>query len=64
MPLASVPPASPCVNICALDAHGYCIGCYRTIEEIASWQHLTVSEQRAVLRLLGERAAERGPKTK
>ncbi|HUE11883.1 MAG TPA: DUF1289 domain-containing protein, partial [Steroidobacteraceae bacterium] len=47
--MSEVPPASPCVNICALDAYGYCVGCYRTIEEIASWGSLTAAQQRAVL---------------
>lgn len=29
---------SPCVKICKLDAMGrYCIGCGRTLEQIASW---------------------------
>ena len=48
----------PCVNICVLDSHGYCIGCYRTIEEIARWRSMSASEQWAVLRLLGERARD------
>jgi uncharacterized protein len=55
-------PASPCINVCALDEYGYCIGCYRTIGEIASWRSLSASEQRAVLRQLAERAAVRAPK--
>ena len=55
-------PASPCVNICILDTHGYCIGCYRTINEIAAWGRLSASDQRAVLVLVGQRAAERAPK--
>jgi predicted Fe-S protein YdhL (DUF1289 family) len=47
--------ASPCVNVCTLDAHKVCIGCGRTIEEIAIWSRLSVEEQRAVC----ERAAQR-----
>jgi len=60
--MPDLPPASPCINICILDAHGYCVGCYRTIEEIAAWGRMSASDQRAVLRLLGKRAAERAPK--
>ncbi|NNM61788.1 MAG: DUF1289 domain-containing protein, partial [Steroidobacteraceae bacterium] len=30
-------PLSPCISICALDEHGYCRGCYRTLKEIANW---------------------------
>jgi predicted Fe-S protein YdhL (DUF1289 family) len=47
--------ASPCVNVCTLDAHQVCIGCGRTIDEIASWSRLSAEEQRAVC----ERAARR-----
>jgi len=57
-------PASPCVNLCVLDAHGYCIGCYRTMSEIAAWGTLSASDQRAVLVLLGKRAAQGAPKPK
>ena len=57
-------PASPCVNLCVLDAHGYCIGCYRTMGEIAAWGRLSAPDKWAVLVLLGKRAAERAPKPK
>ena len=62
--MPDMPPESPCVNICALDARGYCIGCYRTIEEIAGWRSMSSAEQWAVLRLVGERAARRAAKPK
>ena len=55
-------PESPCVNICVLDARGYCIGCYRTMTEIVAWGRLSARDQRAMLALLGRRAAERAPK--
>jgi predicted Fe-S protein YdhL (DUF1289 family) len=32
---AAVP--SPCINICRLNAQGLCIGCRRTLSEIAEW---------------------------
>lgn len=56
-------PQSPCVNICVLDAGGYCVGCYRTINEIARWRSLSAAEQQAVLRQLPEREASRAPKS-
>lgn len=29
---------SPCVAVCQIDrASGYCLGCWRTIEEISGW---------------------------
>ncbi|MDB5969485.1 MAG: hypothetical protein JWQ90_1935 [Hydrocarboniphaga sp.] len=34
----SLPPASPCVSICELDAAAkVCIGCGRSLDEIAEW---------------------------
>lgn len=31
------PVESPCVDICRLDENGYCVGCFRTGQEIADW---------------------------
>lgn len=28
---------SPCVGVCELDPLGYCAGCHRSGQEIASW---------------------------
>ncbi len=40
---------SPCVNVCAIDpAGGYCMGCYRTLDEIAAWVNLDSAERLAV----------------
>ena len=48
--------ASPCVNVCRMDAKsGYCEGCRRTLEEIASWSIYNAAEKRAVLALLPAR---------
>ena len=33
----------------------YCLGCWRTLPEIAAWGSLTDEEQRAVLRQLEQR---------
>lgn len=30
-------PESPCVGICRLNAESYCLGCGRSISEIAEW---------------------------
>ena len=32
---------SPCIGLCTLDDAGFCRGCYRTGEEIASWLALS-----------------------
>ena len=48
--------ASPCVNVCRMDAaSGYCEGCGRKLDEIASWSIYTAAEKRAVLALLPAR---------
>ncbi|MBV8741126.1 MAG: DUF1289 domain-containing protein [Sinobacteraceae bacterium] len=39
------PPPSPCTGVCALDADGYCAGCFRTGDEIGRWLALSVEEQ-------------------
>jgi hypothetical protein len=48
-------PMSPCINVCALGADGYCSGCGRSLEEIAAWSRLTAEQQWAVLRRVEER---------
>jgi predicted Fe-S protein YdhL (DUF1289 family) len=53
-------PASPCINVCALDATGLCAGCLRTIEEIAGWSAMSAEEQRSLIATLGERRKLRG----
>jgi len=47
---------SPCNSVCRIDAvTGFCLGCKRTLEEIADWPMLTDGEKRAVLRALAAR---------
>ena len=51
-------PASPCINVCALDAGQRCQGCGRTLDEIAGWGRMSASERWAVIaRLENARAA-------
>jgi uncharacterized protein len=38
-------PASPCMNVCVLDAARTCVGCRRTIDEIANWARMSAAEQ-------------------
>jgi predicted Fe-S protein YdhL (DUF1289 family) len=46
------PVPSPCVDICRLDAQGLCIGCRRTIDEIAEWSRASEARRREILRQL------------
>ncbi|MBL8699020.1 MAG: DUF1289 domain-containing protein [Alphaproteobacteria bacterium] len=44
---------SPCIAVCRLDpATGLCIGCGRSIDEIANWPDLGEAERRAILERL------------
>lgn len=53
---------TPCKNICQLDrVRGLCIGCGRTLAEIASWRDMTDAERRAVMGGLDERLKRLGP---
>lgn len=47
--------ASPCVNICRLDAQGLCIGCRRTLGEIAEWSQASDARRLAILSALKTR---------
>jgi uncharacterized protein len=50
--------ASPCVSICVIDqASGWCIGCYRTLEEIAGWIDFSTAERRTIVAELAQRRA-------
>jgi predicted Fe-S protein YdhL (DUF1289 family) len=47
---------TPCVNICLLDdATGLCIGCGRSIDEIARWSAMSETERRNIMALLPAR---------
>lgn len=51
------PAPSPCIQLCKIDvASGWCVGCYRTLEEISHWSTKTTAEQYAVLAVLNDRA--------
>ena len=52
--------ASPCINVCEMDAgSGLCVGCLRTLDEIAAWGALDSNAKRAVLAALPSRRIEK-----
>jgi uncharacterized protein len=51
----SAAPPSPCINVCRLDAQGFCVGCLRTGAEIARWMAMSPAEQWRLLAQLAER---------
>jgi len=52
---------SPCTNVCRLDWDGViCLGCGRTVEEIANWLDYTDDERRRATEAAANRLAGRG----
>ena len=57
-PEASV--ASPCISVCRMDAAaGLCVGCLRTLDEIAAWGVLDDAARRRVWQAIAARRAHR-----
>jgi len=50
-------PTSPCIDVCRLDSNDRCVGCGRTLDEIARWSRMSEDEQRAVLERLRRAAS-------
>ena len=51
---------TPCVKICTVDARrGICLGCGRTIDEIARWSAMSAAERRRIMSELPARRADR-----
>ena len=54
--------ASPCVMVCAVDGEsGLCLGCFRTLKEIAGWRALNDAERAAVMAELPSRRSQVDP---
>ena len=50
--------ASPCVMACVVDQqHGYCPGCWRTMNEISFWHRYDTAQKHAVLAQIEARRA-------
>lgn len=68
-------PQSPCVNICVMHPHeALCVGCLRTLDEIAAWGSLPAQRRQQIIADLparkpllkkrrGGRAGRRGTET-
>jgi uncharacterized protein len=47
---------SPCVNVCVMDPkRGVCLGCCRSLDEIAAWGGMTDEEREKIMAALPER---------
>jgi predicted Fe-S protein YdhL (DUF1289 family) len=50
---------SPCIKVCQMDpARGLCIGCCRTLDEIARWGAMNDAERESVLSVLEKRKSD------
>jgi len=55
-------PLSPCTGVCRIDpASGWCLGCRRTLEEIADWAMLSPRGKAAVWSDLEARGPRKWP---
>ncbi|MEZ5774632.1 MAG: DUF1289 domain-containing protein [Hyphomicrobiaceae bacterium] len=53
---------TPCIDICTMDPKsGLCLGCRRTIREIAAWASLSPAERRRIMSELPARPLPQGP---
>jgi predicted Fe-S protein YdhL (DUF1289 family) len=44
------PVVTPCVKVCVVDTEsGLCLGCLRTLDEIATWASLTDEDRAAIV---------------
>lgn len=47
---------SPCISVCRMDASGeLCLGCLRTLDEIAAWGRMGDADKRKVWALVAQR---------
>jgi uncharacterized protein len=52
---------TPCIAVCMIDPRtGLCLGCGRTLPEIARWHRIDNAERLAIMELLPGRMAEAG----
>ena len=54
--------ATPCIKVCVVDgASSLCLGCFRTLSEIAGWSGLTDDQRAAVMADLPARRSRADP---
>jgi len=60
-PESQTPVPSPCNSVCRMASDGvYCVGCFRTLDEIAGWAGFDDARRRLVWRQLRQRKAQAG----
>ena len=54
--------STPCIKVCVVDGEsGLCLGCLRTLPEIAEWGRLSEDERRGVMDELPARRERLAP---
>lgn len=54
--------ATPCIKVCIVDAEsGLCLGCYRTLMEIAGWARLPEEDRSRLMAELPDRRSRIRP---
>ena len=54
--MSPAPVPSPCINVCRMDERsGWCVGCFRSLDEIAAWGRLDNAQRSALWQQLPER---------
>jgi uncharacterized protein len=54
--------ASPCIQVCCVEpVSGFCLGCYRTLPEIATWARKTDDERDVIMAALPSRMNQINP---
>lgn len=54
---------SPCVKVCVIhEESGLCLGCYRSLEEIAAWSSLPQQQRQAIMNELPSRGERVKPR--
>ena len=59
---AAPPIATPCVKICVVDGEsGLCLGCCRTLPEVAGWARFSDAERAEIMAALAARRSRIRP---
>jgi predicted Fe-S protein YdhL (DUF1289 family) len=50
---------TPCIGVCTVDDKtGFCMGCFRSLEEIQNWWDMTDQQRSEVMQKLDQRMQE------
>ena len=56
------PIPTPCVKVCVVDGEsGLCLGCFRTLAEVAAWSRFSEAEREAIMADLPRRPSRVNP---